>query len=83
MVSRQPLKFRYETHFRGEKDISLLRQFFLETLEVSNCMWDDFVDELQALKRSGCNDIMRMTRIYEQLARIRKKSPKKDEAKHK
>jgi hypothetical protein len=83
MLSRKPLKFLYETHFGGQKKVSILRRFFNETLGVSDCKWVDFVDELEALKHSGCKDILRITAIYEHLARIKKNIPSKDRAKYK
>ncbi|KAI1188940.1 hypothetical protein F5B17DRAFT_450976 [Nemania serpens] len=49
-------------------------RFFVETLDIrASCTWQDYVEELKALKQNDCNDVDIITGIYEAIDSLKHK----------
>ncbi|KAI1125093.1 hypothetical protein F5Y10DRAFT_284521 [Nemania abortiva] len=50
-------------------------RFFVETLGIQTfCTWQDYVEELKALKRNDCNDVDTITDIYKAINTLKQRS---------
>lgn len=68
MQTAYPLAHLYRTTFnRSADDLELLRQFFRKALDVGDCSWGNYLDELRKLKASASEDFDWANSIYESL----------------
>lgn len=72
MKTKYALQRLYQPCFgMGDVDSSYLTAFFTITLNITDCTWQIYVEELKALKASGCDDSDCMTAIYKALDGLR------------
>jgi hypothetical protein len=84
MLTKHPLESLYNNYFCGsETSTSTLSPFFKDILDIRDCAWDDFVDELKELKRINCTDFDRIKGLYSRLDRVKAKVIATERAKSK
>ena len=80
MMTKFPIKRMYQqfrsSNEQGQSRIHLTN-FFVKTLGISNCTWENCVEELKALK-DECDNIDTITDIYKALDDLRPKIVTKD-----
>lgn len=65
MMTKFALKRLYGTCFcRDGAECPHFTHFFCSTMGITECTWEVYVEELKALKNSGCDDIDTITTIY-------------------
>lgn len=69
---KYPIVALYEAAF-PDKDLTLLTQFFRDTLGIPSCSWQDIVEELKDLNRRAISDFDRIRSHYEQLNKLRRR----------
>ncbi|KAJ4027908.1 hypothetical protein NW752_000157 [Fusarium irregulare] len=68
MQTAYPLAHLYRTTFnRSEEELEVLRQFFRKALDVRDCSWENYLDELRKLKALASDDFDWVNSIYESL----------------
>jgi hypothetical protein len=68
MQTRYPLAHLYRTTFnRSEEELDILRQFFRTTLNVRDCSWENYLEELRSLKALRSEDFDWVNDIYDSL----------------
>ncbi|KAI1421444.1 hypothetical protein F5Y12DRAFT_767727 [Xylaria sp. FL1777] len=76
MTTKYILKKLYEMCFcKDGTACPHFSRFFVETLGIrASCTWQDYVEELRALKQNDCNDVDIITGIYEAINTLEKGS---------
>ncbi len=66
------LRLAYEPYFQlNSVDNDYSTHFFTQTLGITDCTWEIYIDELKALKASDCTDADAISTIYEALDSMR------------
>ncbi|KAI1748144.1 hypothetical protein F4782DRAFT_384783 [Xylaria castorea] len=76
MTTKYVLKRLYRTCFcKDGAACPHFSRFFVETLGIrAFCTWQDYVEELKALKQNGCNDVDTITGIYEAINALKQRN---------
>lgn len=65
MMTKYALKTLYGSCFcRDGDECSHFKRFFLGTLGIPKCTWEDYVEELKELKNTSCDNIDTITTFY-------------------
>lgn len=71
MKTKFALRLIYHPYFLDGVDRYYLMHFFTSVLEITNCTWETYVEELKELKALGCEDSDTVTVIYKALDALR------------
>ncbi|KAI1633135.1 hypothetical protein F4809DRAFT_624584 [Biscogniauxia mediterranea] len=83
MVTKFALKRLVGACFcRDGADCSHFDRFFFDTLGITECTWEVYIEELKALKASGCDNIDTITAIYEEINVLLRKQTSKESVKN-
>ncbi|KAI3332562.1 hypothetical protein F4824DRAFT_475026 [Ustulina deusta] len=76
MTTKYVLKRLYRTCFcKDGAACPHFSRFFVETLGIrASCTWQDYVEELKALKQNDCNDVDTITGIYEAISALKQRN---------
>ncbi|KAI1118839.1 hypothetical protein F5Y14DRAFT_397902 [Nemania sp. NC0429] len=76
MMTKNVLKKLYGTCFcKDGAACPHFPRFFVETLGIrASCTWQDYVEELKALKEDDCDDVDTITGIYEAINALKQRS---------
>ncbi|UZP36460.1 hypothetical protein NXS19_004276 [Fusarium pseudograminearum] len=68
MQTAYPLAHLYRTAFRrSEEELDIMRQFFKITLDVRDCCWENYLNELRRFNTLGTGDFDWVNDIYKSL----------------
>ncbi|KAI1487736.1 hypothetical protein F5X96DRAFT_681025 [Biscogniauxia mediterranea] len=83
MVTKFALKRLIGACFcRDGADCSHFDRFFFDTLGITECTWEVYIQELKALKASGCDNIDTITAIYKEINALLRKQTSKESVKN-
>lgn len=69
MQTAYPLEHLYRTQFgRSQADLDILKQFFEVTLQIQDCTWKTYLNEIRFLKTGGSEDFDWVNKLYSSLA---------------
>ncbi|KAI8670009.1 hypothetical protein NCS56_00804700 [Fusarium sp. Ph1] len=66
MMTAHSLRTLYSRRL-GDEQMGILENLFQKTLGIRDASWKDLVTELEALRKEGCKDIVRMRALYNYL----------------
>ncbi|KAK7425103.1 hypothetical protein QQX98_000017 [Neonectria punicea] len=65
MQTAYPLEHLYRTEFeRSQEDLEVLGQFFKATLQIPDCSWKTYLNEIRHLKLTGSDDFDCIYKLY-------------------